>query len=76
MSSFAQRFNGRHYVTLRNLYSISGLSILLHDVLSLLDATSCDKPKLQKKELFEVSHLHMLPFNIAYTMGHAAFGAI
>ena len=40
---FAQRDNGRHYVTLLNLYTPTGLSILLHGVISLPDAPSGDK---------------------------------
>ena len=43
LPSFMQRYNGRHYVTFRNLYTTSGLSILLHGAISLPDATSCDK---------------------------------
>ena len=39
MPSFMQR----HYVTLLNLQTTSGLSILLHGVISLADSTSCDK---------------------------------
>ena len=37
---------GRHYVTLLNLYTPSGLSILLHGVISLPGVTSCDKYRL------------------------------
>ena len=35
--------NGRHYLTLLNLSTNSGLSILLYGVISLPDAKSCDK---------------------------------
>ena len=41
--------NGRHYVTLLNLKTTSGLSILMHGVISLPDAT-CDK---SKKSVFQ-----------------------
>ena len=43
MPSFTQRRDRHHYVTLLNLQTTSDLSILLHCVISLLDATSCDK---------------------------------
>ena len=36
-------YNVRHYIMLLNLYTTSGLSILLHGAISLPDATSCDK---------------------------------
>ena len=38
-----QRYNGRHYVTLLNMLTTSGLSNLLHVVISLPDAKSCDE---------------------------------
>ena len=38
-----QPYNGRHYVALVNLQTTSGLSILLHGVISLPDTRSCDK---------------------------------
>ena len=46
LSSFAQRYNRRHYITLQNMLTTSGLSILMHGVLSLPDATSCDNIQL------------------------------
>ena len=42
LSSFTHRYNGCHYVTLHYLSTMSGLSILLHDVISLPGAESCD----------------------------------
>ena len=41
--SFTQHYNGHHFVMLLNLYTTSGLSILLHGVISLPGAKSCDK---------------------------------
>ena len=38
-----QCYNGRHNVTLQNLLTTSGVLVLLHGVISLRDATSCDK---------------------------------
>ena len=43
LPSFTQHYNVRHYVMLLNLYTTSGLSILLHGIISLPDALSCDK---------------------------------
>ena len=43
LPSFTIHYNGHHYVTLLNLLTPSGLSILLHGLISLPDATSCDK---------------------------------
>ena len=43
LQSFTQHYNERHYVTLLNLQTTSGFSILLHGIISLPDATSCDK---------------------------------
>ena len=46
LPSVMQRYNGRtlcNYVTLLNLLTTSGLSILLHGVISLPGATSCGK---------------------------------
>ena len=43
LPSFTQRYNGCNFVTLPNLLTTSGLSILLHGVISLPDTTSCDK---------------------------------
>ena len=43
LPSFVQRYNGRHYVTLLNLQTTGGLSILLHGVISLSDTKLCDK---------------------------------
>ena len=40
---FIQRYSSSHNVTLLNLLTTSGLSILLHGVISLRDGTSCDK---------------------------------
>ena len=40
---YTQRYNGRHYVKLRNMTSTSGLSILMHGFIPLPDAKSCDK---------------------------------
>ena len=40
LPSFTQHYNERHYVTLLNLKTTSSLSILLHDVISLPEATS------------------------------------
>ena len=34
---FTQRYNGRHYATLLRLITTSGLGILLHGIISLLD---------------------------------------
>ena len=48
LTYFTQNYNGRHCVTLRNLYTTSSLSILLHGVISLPGATSCDKVKHQE----------------------------
>ena len=45
LPSFSQRYNGCDYIMLPNLQTTSGLSILLHDVISLQDATSCDNCK-------------------------------
>ena len=39
---FTQRYNGRHYVSHKSVNHYSGLSNLLHGVISLSDATSCD----------------------------------
>ena len=39
LSLWSQRYYGRHNVSSKS----SGLSILLHGVISLPDATSCDK---------------------------------
>ena len=41
--SFRQRYNGRHNVMLKYVLTTSGLSILLHGVISIPDATSCEK---------------------------------
>ena len=51
-----QRYNGRHYVTLPNRKITSGLSILLRGVISLPDATSCDK---HSKNTFDCSILFL-----------------
>ena len=42
LPSFTQHYNERYYVALLDLYTTSGLSILLHAVISLQDATSYD----------------------------------
>ena len=42
LSYFTQGYNERHNITLRNLKTSSGLLILLHDTISLPDATSCN----------------------------------
>ena len=47
LPSFTQRYNGCHYAMLLNLLTTSGLSILLHGVISLPDATSCDNTCIQ-----------------------------
>ena len=41
--SFTEHYNGHHYITLLNLLITSGLSILMHGVISLTDRTSCDR---------------------------------
>ena len=43
LASFTQRYNEGHNVTLRNFKTTSGLSILLHDIISLQDATLCNQ---------------------------------
>ena len=40
--SFTKRYNGRHQVILLNLLTTSGLSILLHGIILLPVAMSCD----------------------------------
>ena len=40
---YTRRYYKRNYLALQNLKTTSGLSILKHDVISLPDATSCDK---------------------------------
>ena len=43
-----QRYNGHYYIMLQNLLTTSGLSIILHGVISLPDATSCDKKNISR----------------------------
>ena len=43
LTCFTQCYNGRRYVTVLIQQTTSGLSILLHVVLGLPDAASCDK---------------------------------
>ena len=43
LPSFMQCYSGRHSVTLLNLLATTGLSILLHGVISLPEVTSCVK---------------------------------
>ena len=50
LQSFTQRYNGRHYVTLLNMYTTSALSILVHGIISLPDATSGDKQVCMTKK--------------------------
>ena len=38
-------YNESHYTTLQNLLTTSGLSILLHGVISLPDVALCDNDK-------------------------------
>ena len=47
--------NGCHYIASLNMQTTSGLSILMHGVISLPDATSCDK-------WFYESFLHVFDF--------------
>ena len=57
-SYFMQHYNGHHYLPLQNLQTTSGLSFLLHGVISLLDTMSCDNRYLCSREWEEMEGSH------------------
>ena len=48
LSLSMQQSYGPHYITLLNMLTASGLSILIHGITSLPDATYCNKSKIVK----------------------------